>query len=170
MQPSPAHAGKSRPIRFVENNFTAGWFRCCFPRQESNDFRAGFAFARDQFPCARETLALWAHLASGDLLALPRTALGNRHHAARSPDHDNFTAGPAVSRPERGTFQWRCMRGSRHLRSGFRKLLRPMILFRLLERLPASDIFLVRPILHSGSRCMGSTRWRRRHICQRYEG
>ena len=95
---------------------------------------------------------------------------GNGRHAARSPDHDNFTATPTVSRPERRTFQWRCMRGSRHLRSGFRKLLRPMILFPLLERLAASDIFLARPVRHSGSRCMGSTRWRRRHICQGYEG
>jgi hypothetical protein len=75
MQPCPAHAGKRRPIRFVEISFTTGWFRCCFPRQESNNFRAGLAFARDQFPCARDTLALWAHMASGDLLALPRTAL-----------------------------------------------------------------------------------------------
>ena len=119
--------------------------------------------------CARDVSPVGTHGVRRSLGPAAHCA-GNRRHAARSPDHDNFTAGSAVSRPERRTFQWRCMRGSRHLRSGFRKLLRPMILFPLLERLAASDIFLARPILHSGSRCMGSTRWRRRHICQGYEG
>jgi hypothetical protein len=73
-QHCPAHAGKRRPIRFVEISSPPDGFAAASLIKSRIILRAGLALARDQFPCARETLALWAYLASGDFLALLHTA------------------------------------------------------------------------------------------------
>ena len=96
---------------------------------------------------------------------------GSRRRTIRFPDHDNFTACPAVSRlTTGGFFNGDADASSSHppleLRTPRRSTVPPPVL----QRLRGFDILSARRVLRSASRLMGSTRSTRRRICRKSAG
>jgi len=109
----------------------------------------------------RQAQPPWAHLGVKGFFSHVAHRSGNKRRAAQLPDHDNFTAGSAVSHLTGRSLSWRCRKNGASAFAIWERSVDGLFQSGNSSRV---STFLGSPVLRSASRLMGSTRCGAAHL------